>query len=54
MKFSSESLQIFYMDSLYHTHQYVYDFQLIFYIIFLHFSVFYHCFYLEIVAWEKC
>ena len=34
MKFSSDSLQIFYMDWLYHTYQYVCVFKLIWFIIF--------------------
>ena len=29
IKFSPESLQIFYMDSLYHTHQYVCDYKFV-------------------------
>ena len=44
MKFSSDLLHIFCIDSLYHTHQYVHDFKLIY---FLHFWVFFHCLYLE-------
>ena len=40
MKFSSELLQICYMDSLYHTHQYVHDFQLIYFMIFCIFGCF--------------
>ena len=40
MKFSSDSLQICYIDSLYHTHQCVNDFKLIV----LLFSAFLRCF----------
>ena len=41
MKFSSASLQICYIDSLYHTHQYVHDFKLIYFIIFCIFRCFF-------------
>ena len=50
MKFSSDSLQICCMVSLYHTHQYVGVYKLIYFNIFLHFRCFYHSFYLEIIT----
>ena len=40
VKFSSDSLQICCMVSLYHTHQYLDVYKLIYFIIFLHFCVF--------------
>ena len=48
-KFSSDSLQIWYIDSSY---QYDGVYKLIYFIIFSLF-VFYHCFYLEKMAWEN-
>ena len=53
MKFSSDSLQICYIDSLYHTHQYVNDFKLIFFLIFCIFKCFFSVFTLKNLAWEK-
>ena len=44
---SSESLQIHYMDTLYHTLLYVCDYKLINSIIFLHFEVFFSVFTLK-------
>ena len=46
IKFNSESFQICYTASLYHTHQYVGAFKLIYFLI-SSFFVFYHCYYLE-------
>ena len=46
IKFNSESFQICYNASLYHTHQYVSAFKMIYFVIFFIF-VFYHCYYLE-------
>ena len=46
INFNSESFQICYMASLYHTHQYVGIFKLIYFVIFF-ILVFYHCLYLE-------
>ena len=40
----SESLQIHHMDTLHHTHLYVFDHKLIYLIIFLHFGVFFSVF----------
>ena len=53
MKFSSDSLQICYIDSLYHTHQCVNDFKLIFFLIFCIFMCFFSVFTLKNLAWEK-
>ena len=53
MKFSSDSLQICYIDSLYHTHQCVNDFKLIFFIMFCIFRCFFSVFTLKNLAWEK-
>ena len=53
MKFSSDSLQICYIDSLYHTHQCVNDFKLIFFLIFCIFRCFFSVFTLKNLAWEK-
>ena len=53
IKFSSESLQICYMDSLYHTHQYVSIYKLIYFIIFSIFLVFIvTVFTKENIAWD--
>ena len=53
MKFSSDSLQICYSDSLYHTHQCVNDFKLIFFLIFCIFRCFFSVFTFKNLAWEK-
>ena len=53
MKFSSDSLQICYIDSLYHTHQCVNDCKLIFFLIFCIFRCFFSVFTLKNLAWEK-
>ena len=53
MKFSSDSLQICYIDSLYHTHQCVNDFKLIYFLIFCIFRCFFQCFYLEKFSLRK-
>ena len=53
MKFSSDSLQICYIDSLYHTHQCVNDFKLIYFLIFCIFRCFFSVFTFKNLAWEK-
>ena len=53
MKFSSDSLQICYIDSLYHTHQCVNDFKLIFLLFSVFLGVFFQCFYLEKFSLRK-
>ena len=53
MKFSSDSLQICYIDSLYHTHQCVNDFKLIYFLICCIFRCFFQCFYLEKFSLRK-
>ena len=44
MKFSSESPQMCYMDSMYHAYQYVHDFQSIYFMIFCIFGCFFSVF----------
>ena len=53
IKFNSESFQIFNNASLYHTHQYVGAFKIIYFVIFFIF-VFYQFCYLEKCGLEKC
>ena len=53
-KFSSDSLQICYIDSVYHTHQYVHGLKLIYFIICCIFRCFIIVFTEKNVAWEKC
>ena len=54
IKFNSESFQICYMASSYHTHQYVGVFKLIYFVIFFIFGVLSLLALRKNVAWEKC